>query len=107
MEVCMELTEERRTELLAYCKLTELAADEEVISLIPLYYAASVGYLEGAGIAEPEKGTALRSQYDLLVNALVLDKWDHRELSVQGTAVIENPALRQLINQMKMRGVTG
>jgi hypothetical protein len=97
----MELTEERRAGVLAYCKLTELAEDEEVKALIPVYFAAAVGYLEGAGISVPEEGTSRRAQYDLVVNALVLDGWDHRELSVEGTIVSENPALRRIINQLK------
>lgn len=46
----MALTDERKDSLLAYCKLTELADDPEVEALIPAFYEAAVGYMEGAGI---------------------------------------------------------
>ena len=39
------LTEERRAALLDYCKLTELADDPEVQTLIPLFFSAAEGYL--------------------------------------------------------------
>ena len=53
-----------------------------------------------AGVAEPEEGTPRRAQYDLCVNALVLDGWDRREITVSGAAV-ENPAFRHTVNQLK------
>lgn len=96
------LTPERQTALLAYCKLTELADDPEVEALIPALYDAAVGYMAGAGIAPPEAGTARAAQYDLCVNAMVLDGWERREVSLVGTTVAENPAFRRLINQLKL-----
>lgn len=54
-----------------------------------------------AGISEPPVGTPRRAQYDLCVNAMVLDSWDRREISVSGT-VSENPAFRRVMNQLKM-----
>ena len=58
----MALTEERRESLLAYCKLTELAGDPEVQSLIPLFYDAAVGYLGDAGVAEPVNDDGRRAR---------------------------------------------
>ena len=52
----MALTDERRESLLAYCKLTELADDPEVKLLIPIFYAGTVGYMEGAGVTRSESG---------------------------------------------------
>ena len=95
------LTEVRRAELLAYCKLTEFAEDPEVEALIGTYYGAAAAYMAQAGISEPPVGTPRRAQYDLCVNAMVLDSWDRREISVSGT-VSENPAFRRVMNQLKM-----
>lgn len=95
------LTEARRAELLAYCKLTEFAEDLEVEALIGTYYGVAAAYMAQAGISEPPEGTPRRAQYDLCVNAMVLDSWDRREISVSGT-VSENPAFRRVMNQLKM-----
>ena len=95
------LTEAQRAELLAYCKLTEFAEDPEVEALIGTYYGAAAAYMAQAGISEPPVGTPRRAQYDLCVNAMVLDSWDRREISVSGT-VSENPAFRRVMNQLKM-----
>lgn len=92
--------------LLAYCKLTELADDPEVRALIPGMYAAAVGYLEDAGVSPPEEGTPRAAKYDLAVNYLVLDAWDHRDMTVPA-AQTDNPAFRRLVNQLKRtEGVT-
>ena len=98
----MALTEERRTALLAYCKLTELKDDPEVQALIPVFYDAAVGYLADAGVAEPAGGGSRRARYDLAVNAIVLDSWEHRDLKETGASVSVNAAFRWLINQLKL-----
>ena len=66
----MALSEARRASLLAYCRIEEPTA-EELLTLEGLYDAA-VGYLEQAGVSEPEEGTSRRAQYDLCVNFMVL-----------------------------------
>ena len=88
--------------LLAYCKLTELADDPEVQTLIPALYDAAVGYMAGAGINVPKLGTSRAAQYDLCVNYLVLDAFERREVSITGAIVADNPAFRRLINQLKL-----
>lgn len=101
----MPLSEERKASLLAYCKLTELADDPEVVALIPVLYDAAVGYMTNAGIAQPEPGSASAAraaQYDLCVNYLVLDAWERRETAMVATVVADNPAFRRLINQLKL-----
>lgn len=95
------LTPERRTSLLAYCKLTELEDDPEVAALIPVLYAAAVGYMENAGVSAPEPGTTRAAQYDLCVNYLVLDAWERRETNMVATVVADNPMFRNLMNQLK------
>lgn len=101
----MALTEERKAALLAYCKLTELADDPEVEVLIPAFYEAAVGYMDGAGVTEPQEGTARRAQYDLCVNAMVLDSWEHRDLKEPANQVSENVAFRRTLNQLKLTEV--
>ena len=96
----MALSDSRLNALLAYCKLTELADDPEVQTLIPVLYDAAVGHMSDAGVSPPLPGTAREAQYDLCVNYLVLDGWEHRDLAV-GT-VSDNPAFRRRLNQMKL-----
>lgn len=95
----MALSEARRASLLAYCRIEEPTA-EELLTLEGLYDAA-VGYLEQAGVSEPEEGTPRRAQYDLCVNFMVLRDFDQRDVQVSGT-VSDNPAFRRLINQLKL-----
>ena len=96
------LTEERLASLLSYCKLTELEGDPEVQSLIPLFYGAAAAYMAQAGISEPAEGTPRRAQYDLCVNAMVLDSWERRDTAITSTVVTDNPALRRMVNQLKL-----
>lgn len=95
------LTGERLNRLLAYCKLSELTDDPEVMALIPVLYDSAVGYMTNAGINVPELGTTRAAQYDLCVDHLVLDAWERRETAVVATVVADNPMFRRLINQLK------
>ena len=88
----MALSEARRASLLAYCRIEEPTA-EELLTLEGLYDAA-VGYLEQAGVSEPE--------YDLCVNFMVLRDFDLREATITGTIVNDNPAFRRLLTQLKL-----
>lgn len=96
------LTEKRKASLLAYCRIEE-PTDEELLTLETLYHAA-VGYLEHAGVLEPPDGTARRAQYDLCVNAMVLDAYDRRGAQTEGS-VGDNPMLRRMITQLKLTEV--
>lgn len=96
------LSPARLEQLLAYCKLTELADDPEVAALVPVLYGAAVGYMDSAGVSLPEEGTPRRAQYDLCVNYLVLDSCERRETAMVATVVADNPAFRRLINQLKL-----
>ena len=96
----MALTDERKAALLSYCRIDALEEGEEL--LLQGLYDAAVSYMEGAGISEPQEGTSRRCQYDLCVNAMVLDSWEHRDLKETGASVSVNAAFRWLINQLKL-----
>ena len=56
-------------------------------------------------MSEPEEGAPRRGQYDLCINAMVLDGWDRRGIaaSERGTfTTVENRSFRQILNQLKM-----
>lgn len=96
-----ELDPARLNELLLYCKLEDQKDDDEVKLLIPLFYSDAVSYLQDAGVSMPEAGTDRRAKYDLCVNFMVLDSWDHRDTH-ENSAVEDNPAFRRRINQLKL-----
>ena len=98
----MALSEARRASLLAYCRIEEPTA-EELLTLEGLYDAA-VGYLEQAGVSEPEEGTPRRAQYDLCVNFMVLRDFDLREATITGTIVNDNPELVRPLRLGRRRG---
>lgn len=97
------MTAERKAALLAYCRIDELLPDDEFV--FEGMYQAAVSYMDQAGVSEPEEGTHRRGQYDLCVNALVLDAWDRRGTAVseRGTSpTVENRSFRQILNQLKL-----
>ena len=95
-----ELTDARRDALMAYCRIDELASGED--ALLEEMYLDAVSYLAQSGVAEPPAGTPRKSQYDLLVGAMVLDAWDSRGCTATNTAILENPSFRRKLNQMKL-----
>ena len=95
-----ELTDARRKSLLAYCRID--AAEADGSDLPQTLYDSAQGYMEQAGVSEPEVGTQRRAQYDLCVNYLVLDGWDRRDMTLDGSNVSENPAFRRMLNQLKL-----
>lgn len=94
-----ELTEVRRAELLAYCRIDELGPGEE--DLLKEFFLDAVSYMADAGVREPAAEDARRSKYDLCVNALVLDSWEHRGTQNGDRTLAENPAFRRRLNQLK------
>lgn len=92
---------ERLESLLAYCKLSELRDDPEVMALIPELYLYAVQYLAGAGVEQPEEGATLAPLYDQCVKYLVLDAWERRETAVVATVVADNPVFRRMLVQLK------
>lgn len=96
----MTLTDERRAELIAYCHIDEMGPGDE--QLLETFYFSAMGYLAGAGVSQPEEGTLRRAQYDLLINRMVLDDWDHRGAHSAGQTYAEIPGFRTSLNQMKL-----
>ena len=95
------LTDERRALLMSYCNLTEeqlLPGDD---LLLERFYRTAVGYLRGAGVAEPEGDEERQAAYDTVVDAMVMDAWDHRGSQTAGTAMQANQAFRELVSQLK------
>ena len=88
-----------KARLMVYCRIDTLEDGEDL--LLQTFYEAAVSYMEQAGVSEPKEGTTRRAQYDLCVNAMVLDAWDHRDMTVYSGQVTENPAFRQQLNQLK------
>lgn len=89
------LTTERLRDIADYCRVDENDAQLKTLVL------AAVGYLETAGVSEPESGTLRAEQYIQCVKYLTLDQYDRRDGSTDGT-VGENPAFRRLMNQLKL-----
>ena len=88
-----------KSRLMAYCRIDALEEGEEL--LLQGFYEAAVSYMEQAGVSEPEAGTPRRAQYDLCINALVLDGYDRRGVQTEGS-VSDNPQLRRMIVQLKL-----
>lgn len=98
-----KLTPERRAALMAYCRIDELTPEETPV--LEMIVQAAEAYMMQAGVSEPEEGTSRRGQYDLCINAMVLDGWDRRGIaaSERGTfTTVENRSFRQILNQLKM-----
>lgn len=94
-----ELTDARKAEILAYCRIDAL--DDDAV-LIPGFYSASVGYMAGAGVSIPQADTDRRALYDQCINYLVLDKYERRNMTITGTIVAENPEFVRMKNQLKL-----
>lgn len=95
----MAAFEERREALMTYCRLDELTEADE--ALLEAFYEDAVGYMTTAGVTEPAEGHRL-AQYNTCISALVLDAWDHRGTQTGDKALVENPAFRRRLNQLKL-----
>ena len=97
--MALTLSEKRRAALLRYCRAEEDAAD---LDLIEEGYRAAVAYLEQAGVREPRADLLRKNLYDRCVNALVLDYYDLRGTQLAGASLVDNPAFRRSLNQLKL-----
>ena len=86
---------DRLADIAAYCRVETDDAE------LPGFVDAAAAYLSGAGVSEPEDGTARFAQYLQCVKYLALDLYDRRDTAVEG-ALSDNPAFRRLINQLKL-----
>lgn len=94
-----EWNDELKARLMAYCRIDALEEGEEL--LLQGLYNAAVSYMDQAGVSEPKEDTPRLAQYDLCINALVLDGYDRRGAQVEGS-VSDNPQLRRMIVQLKL-----
>ena len=95
----MALTADQRAALLRYCRVD---ADAEDAALIDAGYHAAVAYLLQTGVREPTSDPLRKSLYDRCVAALVLDYYDLRGTQLAGASLVDNPAFRRAINQLKL-----
>lgn len=86
---------EHLADIAVYCHVE--ADDAE----LPGFVDAAAAYLSGAGVSEPEDGTARFAQYLQCVKYLALDLYDRRDTAVDGT-LGDNPAFRRMLNQLKL-----
>lgn len=77
-----------------YCRVDGDEDDALILSLID----AAKGYLDGAGIPEPE---ADNPRYLLCVNAIVLEFYDHRGMTERVTPSAI-PGLANMVVQLKL-----
>ena len=96
----MALDDVRLASLMAYCRIDVLEPGEH--GLLETLYDSAVSYMNQAGVSEPDTCTKRRAQYDLCVNALVLDAWDNRSAQSNGQVFSENCAFRRMLNQLKL-----
>lgn len=95
-----EVVELSRDELEAAKRYMRIEGGEEDLTVNGLVLAARE-YLDKAGVALPEPGSSRRGLYDLACHSLALSWYDNRDLMTAGQ-LGENPALRRVINQLKL-----
>lgn len=95
----------RMSEIMAYCRIDEADVSPADKVLLNGMLHSAVAYLEQAGVPVPESGTARRAQYDHVVNALILDSWENRGSQAVAVTVMENPALKRQVVQLKLSGL--
>ena len=84
----MELTAKRKAALVAYWRIDDLSEDDA--ALLESMCFDAVDYLAGAGVSAPEEGSGRAAKYD------------HRGTQTAGQALVENPAFRRRLNQLKL-----
>ena len=95
----MALSPERKERLMLYCRMDALVDGEAF--LLESMYEAAVAYMADAGVERPAD-TGRLAQYELCVDALVLDAWDSRGTHTMGQGLVENPVFRRRLNQLKL-----
>ena len=91
----------RKALLMAYCHLDDLSTEES--ALLERFYLQAVGYLRSAGVTAPDANAdpERAAMYDACVDAMVLDAWDKRLVTVD-TTLLDNPRFQWMKNQLKM-----
>lgn len=89
----------RQASILSYCRIDDPSPED--LALLEVFHAAAVSYMEDAGVAEPEAGSARLPKYNICILAMVLDAWENRGTKTADKAFADNPAFRRRINQLK------
>ena len=90
---------DRQASILSYCRIDDPTPED--LALLEGFYADAVSYMEGAGVAEPLPGLVRLAQYNICVNALVLDAWENRGVQCADKSFPDNKAFRRRLNQLK------
>ena len=90
---------DRQASILSYCRIDDPTPED--LTLLEGFHADAVSYMEGAGVAEPEAGSARLPQYNTCILAMVLDAWENRGTQTADKAFADNPAFRRRLNQLK------
>lgn len=91
---------DRQASILSYCRIDDPTPED--LALLEGFHADAVSYMEGAGVAEPEAGSARLPQYNTCILALVLDAWDNRSTQTDDKEFADNKAFRRRLNQLKL-----
>lgn len=95
----MAVFSDRQASILSYCRIDDPTPED--LALLEGFHADAVSYMEGAGVAEPEAGSARLPQYNTCILAMVLDAWENRGTQTADKAFADNPAFRRRLNQLK------
>lgn len=90
---------DRQASILSYCRIDDPTPED--LSLLEGFHADAVSYMEGAGVAEPEAGSARLPQYNTCILAMVLDAWENRGTQTSDKVFADNLAFRRRLNQLK------
>ena len=91
---------DRQASILSYCRIDDPTPED--LALLEGFHADAVSYMEGAGVAEPEAGSARLPQYNTCILALVRDAWDNRGIQTDDKEFADNKAFRRRLNQLKL-----
>jgi len=101
-----ELSETRLAALVSYVRPDDPQNPAD-LALLERFFHAAVGYLADSGVSDSDTDKTRQARIDLVVDAMVLDMYEHRDLKEPAAAVEENRTLRRMINQLKLTEVTG
>lgn len=91
---------DRQASILSYCRIDDPTPEDLI--LLEGFHLDAVSYMEDAGVAEPEAGSARLPKYNTCILALVLDAWENRGIQCADKSFPDNRAFRRRLNQLKL-----
>lgn len=91
---------DRQASILSYCRIDDPTPED--LSLLETMYLDAVSKMSNAGVAEPLPGLVRLAQYNICVNALVLDAWENRGVQCADKSFPDNKSFRRRLNQLKL-----